>query len=72
MSQAIAMSRFKKPLSVGRRYFMLGGMVLFLLAVSSVPIIVAVKTVVIVLFQIFTENEFSSKLTNSRQRLNEF
>ena len=59
-------SRFKKPLSVGRGYLMLGAVIWLLLVVSSVPMILAVKTAVILLLQIFTGNEFYSKFLKSR------
>ena len=45
---------------------MLGAVIWLLLVVSSVPIILAAKTVVIVLLQIFTGNEFYSKFLKSR------
>ena len=66
MSQAESISRFKKPLSVGRGYLMLGAVIWLLLVVSSVPMILAVKTAVILLLQIFTGNEFYSKFLKSR------
>jgi hypothetical protein len=66
MSQAESISRFKKPLSVGRGYLMLGAVIWLLLIVSSVPIFLAVKIAVILLLQIFTGNEFYSRFTTSR------
>ena len=66
MSQAMSMSRFKKPLSLGYGYLMLGAVIWLLLVVSSVPMILAVKTAVILLLQIFTGNEFYSRFTTSR------
>ena len=59
-------SRLMKPSSVGSGYLMLGAVIWLLLVVSSVPIILAAKTVVIVLLQIFTGNEFYSKFLKSR------
>ena len=45
---------------------MLGAVIWLLLVVSSVPMILAVKTAVILLLQIFTGNEFYSKFLKSR------